>query len=556
MFHFQKTGTMKSSSTHPGHSYIFRLLLIALLTGSGILQTHGQNLVCNHQFESYSACPTNVYTSAPPWTFDVDCWESTLQPFYLLTTGNTSSADYYNACSVGSADVPVNAYGNQGSFPNGDGYVGIGTYHTAPHAEVREYVSSKLLSPMVAGTCYRVSMRVSLADEFGVGINEMGILFTNTDPTGPPTLGASNYEDVIGHKAQIENQSPLLDKDNWMLVTGLYRARGGEEYITIGNFNRNKNTCAAPNLPNSSISYLSYYYIDNVRVTARPNCQSTCQLEPKFESIVNGCEVKFKDHSTMQTSNYFGSILSHKWTFGDGSSSSEENPIHHYQRPGTYQVCLTVRSYDGSDCCTDIVCETIEVKDCIEPCSIVPSFYYDCIGPCDFLFFGSIVSANRTVTGWHWDFGDGNTAVGGPESSHTYTMNGAYTVCLTLISIDPSGDCCIGKFCLPVTVVGCSSPKLAVASESPAPDEKVLETAKVSIFPNPFSNKTMMGFSNPYKLAHNLQVVDLVGKEIYSVENIYEDNIEIDGSQWGKGIYLYRLTLKGELVGSGRMVVQ
>lgn len=45
------------------------------------------------------------------------------------------------------------------------------------------------------------------------------------------------------------------------------------------------------------------------------------------------------------------------WSFGDGNSSNEQNPVHPYALPGTYVVCLTVENGCGSS----QTCQTIEV---------------------------------------------------------------------------------------------------------------------------------------------------------------------------------------------------
>lgn len=37
------------------------------------------------------------------------------------------------------------------------------------------------------------------------------------------------------------------------------------------------------------------------------------------------------------------------WDFGDGQTSTERNPAHEYQAPGTYTVELTVTLEDGND---------------------------------------------------------------------------------------------------------------------------------------------------------------------------------------------------------------
>jgi len=45
------------------------------------------------------------------------------------------------------------------------------------------------------------------------------------------------------------------------------------------------------------------------------------------------------------------------WNFGDGNSSSEQNPVYNYSLPGTYQVCLSV----VNGCGTSETCQTVEV---------------------------------------------------------------------------------------------------------------------------------------------------------------------------------------------------
>jgi PKD repeat protein len=52
--------------------------------------------------------------------------------------------------------------------------------------------------------------------------------------------------------------------------------------------------------------------------------------------------VDFTDQST-------GSIDTWSWTFGDGGTSSAQNPSHTYTSAGTYTVTLTVTGPGGSD---------------------------------------------------------------------------------------------------------------------------------------------------------------------------------------------------------------
>lgn len=53
--------------------------------------------------------------------------------------------------------------------------------------------------------------------------------------------------------------------------------------------------------------------------------------------------VQFADRSTIAS----GSIFRRDWDFGDGTASSESEPVHVYEEPGTYTVRLRVFSSDG-----------------------------------------------------------------------------------------------------------------------------------------------------------------------------------------------------------------
>jgi len=53
-------------------------------------------------------------------------------------------------------------------------------------------------------------------------------------------------------------------------------------------------------------------------------------------------QVQFTDQSS-------GTINSWSWNFGDGSTSSERDPVHTYAQAGDYTVTLTVSGPGGND---------------------------------------------------------------------------------------------------------------------------------------------------------------------------------------------------------------
>ncbi len=147
--------------------------------------------------------------------------------------------------------------------------------------------------------------------------------------------------------------------------------------------------------------------------------------EPDFEvSAFSGCvstDAKFVD-KTMSDSK----IMSYLWGFGDGGSSTVQNPSHTYLGEGNYTVGLTV--VDEYGCKANVSKENIVSATNPLEVSFSASQTEACAAPMSTDFTSSIT--NGTPTEFEWDFGDG-TKSSDLNPSHTYTVDGAYTVSLT-----------------------------------------------------------------------------------------------------------------------------
>ncbi|MCD4772453.1 MAG: PKD domain-containing protein [Bacteroidales bacterium] len=152
--------------------------------------------------------------------------------------------------------------------------------------------------------------------------------------------------------------------------------------------------------------------------------------------------------SFIDTSIPFGNIEFWSWDFGDGTTSSDQNPIHIYAQPGNYNVCLTINTFQGSGgSCTSTTCQDVYVSsgsggDC------QADFYYIAdssnTNSIDFIDM-SIPTGN--IDSWFWNFGDGSAS---SEQNPTHIFNdGTYYVCLTITS-----DSCTSTFCMNVQVGG------------------------------------------------------------------------------------------------------
>ena len=127
--------------------------------------------------------------------------------------------------------------------------------------------------------------------------------------------------------------------------------------------------------------------------------------------------VQFTDIST-------GSPTSWLWNFGDGETSTAQNPIHTYTAPGTYTVSLTATNAGGSS--TEIKTDYITVT---TPPSVAAFTANVTTGPAPLAVQFTDISTG-SPTSWLWSFGDGETSTA-QNPIHTYTTPGTYTVSLT-----------------------------------------------------------------------------------------------------------------------------
>ncbi len=112
------------------------------------------------------------------------------------------------------------------------------------------------------------------------------------------------------------------------------------------------------------------------------------------------------------------------WTFGDGGTSTAQNPSHTYNVAGVYTVSLTVTNAYGSDTETKVDYVNVTVPLPVAEFSGTP---LSGDAPLDVSFTDTSVNADT----WSWTFGDGGISTL-QNPSHTYTVAGVYTVTLTV----------------------------------------------------------------------------------------------------------------------------
>ncbi|MEP7167881.1 MAG: PKD domain-containing protein [Bacteroidota bacterium] len=136
-------------------------------------------------------------------------------------------------------------------------------------------------------------------------------------------------------------------------------------------------------------------------------------------SPLSGCAY----NNTITFTNTTTGAVTYTWDFGDGNSSTSQNPTYSYTNSGTFTVKLIATNGFG---CNSIAIQTNYIT--ISPAPNV-SFTSDYTSTCDVNQVFTFTGSGTAVTSWFWDFGDGNTSTL-QNPSHTYSNPGSYNVML------------------------------------------------------------------------------------------------------------------------------
>ncbi len=136
------------------------------------------------------------------------------------------------------------------------------------------------------------------------------------------------------------------------------------------------------------------------------------------------------------TNQSVGNPSSFSWNFGDGSSSTEENPIHTFMTPGTYSVSLQASNADSGGIAT--LTHALTATDGFVPSptptpvpgEITAAFSADSVSGSAPMLVSFVDLSTGNPTSWLWNLGDGTIAES-QNLSHLYTTKGTYSVTLT-----------------------------------------------------------------------------------------------------------------------------
>ncbi|HXH17713.1 MAG TPA: PKD domain-containing protein, partial [Chitinophagales bacterium] len=174
------------------------------------------------------------------------------------------------------------------------------------------------------------------------------------------------------------------------------------------------------------------------------------EVTPDFiAGKVNPCAyepVQFTDLTTG-----YPTVMSRLWDFGDGNTSSLQNPTHFYDSAGYYDVSLI--AYNGI--CYDTMTKQQYIYVTPYPqADFAMSVNSGCVGTG--VNFTDISATDTTTASWAWNFGDGGAdSIANP--SHVFNTTGSYNVQLIVwssIGCSDTASKSIAVYSLPVAYAG------------------------------------------------------------------------------------------------------
>jgi PKD repeat protein len=247
-------------------------------------------------------------------------------------------------------------------------------------------------------------------------------------------------------------------------------------------------------------------------------------------------------HATQNDRNYL-------WDFGDGTTSTLQNPDHTFQHNLSYTVCLTVSSKTGTFC-KDHYCHIVLVdvpKYCRSFFTIVPDS--STTDPYDFFIYNQSHGNNLQYL---WNFGDGSTSTL-VNPTHDYAGVGPYQITL-YVANDSCHDEYLDTLDLSDTVHHLLPGKfhVSVVNKTTGIKRNDLDKVTLSNYPNPFNGTTTISYGISASSRVELEVYNLLGVKVAAIEAGSKApgnyTLEWDAQHFQEGIYMLQLKANDQVI--------
>jgi gliding motility-associated-like protein len=181
--------------------------------------------------------------------------------------------------------------------------------------------------------------------------------------------------------------------------------------------------------------------------------------------------ISFKDssYSYLTVDNSKLPITSWIWRFGDGTISTQQHPVHTYQKAGTFKVTLVAINHNG---CKDSIIKTVIVGP-----APVANFSVEnaCMNTTQKLKDLS-TTEEGTIDKWLWTFGDDHSESTAQHPTHTFHSAGTFPITLKVITnLGCSHDTTFPVTILPLPIAAYKATSVCIGHSTQFTDQSVAD---------------------------------------------------------------------------------
>jgi hypothetical protein len=359
----------------------------------------------------------------------------------------------------------------------------------------------------------------------------------NVNPAPTPSIVSVNPSSA--NAGQTLNVTILGQNTHFIQGSSTILEFGFDPVNVVNSFNIISDTEIQANItiPANVYSGLYDFYVNNY-------IDGSLSLLNSFQVVGNPCSItadySFTDNGGGNYSFLNGSsgnVVNVQWNFGDGSTSSLQNPSHTFTANGYYVVVLTVTdSLSLNGYCFDYEAKLVHVTgvnnslNCNAGFSMIPDVNSNYV-----YVFNSSFGNNLN---YYWDFGDGSYS-NEAYPNHNYTTAGPFNLCLYVY--DGSG--CNSYYCDTIDVDGTVVRQFGFSINVTTPNsvginDQTKTSNQISVFPNPGNGIYTLNFKE-FKSLKKYSVVDMLGNIILT-KTIDSEKTIIDISNFNAGIYILK----------------
>lgn len=198
-------------------------------------------------------------------------------------------------------------------------------------------------------------------------------------------------------------------------------------------------------------NYPNAVCIDSVQKHVEfPNTTVSCNLHVSFSIERDPSQSnKIYFHNLSTAANDIHAV---KWSFGDGTYSTDFNTSHVYAASGLYHVCLLIQKDNTCqrDTCFDVQVQAPQTATCDFTAYFAWHADSSQINKIHFTNYSTHFEQGDSI---RWTFGDGTSSYD-VNPTHAYAAPGTYNVCLRVQKKTVAGAApCVREFCKEVVVV-------------------------------------------------------------------------------------------------------